>query len=362
MTLLLKNDDLIDLANISEMIDAIENVYEQMGKGQAVEHARRRIYQPKKDSQSQFYWFNHMSGLVDNIHTAAMRINSASVAVQDKRGNARLAFPGAFAALVLLFDTETNELIAVLQDFYLNPIRVAATSAVVTRRLARSNSKVMGLFGSGTQAILQAECTAAVVPLEEIRVYSTRPERRKNVAERIGRKLGIKTIAVERPQDAVEGCDIVTTATSSNEPVFDGAWVAPGTHVNTMIGSDSFLPRRETDDVTVLKSDLIVVNSRESIFLDRQPELYPHLQSGRLRASDIVEIGELLTRRNIFGRGYASQITYHNNNVGMGIQFAGLGRLLYTKAVEKGIGTEIDSGFFMQYDDDLRRIRDQGFL
>ena len=198
--------------------------------------------------------------------------------------------------------------------------------------------------------------------IEEIRLYGTRKERCENVAHQLSAHLGVKVVPVDDPRDAVAGCDIITTATSSNEPVFSGEWLEPGTHVNTMIGSDYFLPRRETDDVTVFKSDIIVVNSKESVRLDKQPELYPHLKSGRLDWADIFEIGDLLVKRNIHGRSTAQQITYHNNNVGMGIQFAAVGRLMYEKAKEKNIGTELPAELFMQYDDDLREIRDTGFL
>jgi ornithine cyclodeaminase/alanine dehydrogenase-like protein (mu-crystallin family) len=340
----------------------MEGAYVAAGRGEARELPRRRVYHPRAGQAENYYWFNEMAGVVPGIRSAAIRINSATVNVRRKRGNARLSFPGAFSAIILLFDTETNELLAVLQDFYLNPIRVAATSAIVTRRLARDDSKVMGLFGSGTQALLQAECTRAVTGIEEIRVYSTRPERRTDVARRMGERLGIRAVAVDDPRDAVAGCDIVTTATNSNEPVFDGNWLEPGTHVITMIGSDYFLARRETDDATVLRSDLIVVNSKESVRLDKQPDLYPHLQRGTLDLSDIYEIGDLLTRRTIHGRSTGKQITYHNNNVGMGIQFAAIGRLVYEKARERKVGTEVDDGFFMQYDDDLRAIRDTAFL
>ncbi|MBN9051254.1 MAG: ornithine cyclodeaminase family protein [Rhizobiales bacterium] len=362
MTLLLQNKDLPGLASTDECIAAIEGAYVEHGRGTAQELARRRIYHPREDRPDHYYWFNEMAGVVPGIRSMGLRINSATVSVARKRGNARLGFPGAFSALVFLFDTETTELLAVLQDFYLNPIRVAATSAIVTKRMARDDSKVMGLFGSGTQALLQAECTCAVTGIEEIRVYSTRKERRERVAAQLNELVGVRTVAVDHPRDAVSGCDIVTTATSSNEAVFDGQWLEPGTHVNTMIGSDYFLPRRETDDTTVLRSDIIVVNSRESVRLDKQPELYPHLRKGTLEWGDIYEVGELLVKKNIHGRSTAAQITYHNNNVGMGIQFAALGRLLYERAKAKGVGTEVDSAFFMQYDDDLREIRDTAFL
>jgi alanine dehydrogenase len=361
-TLMIGNKDMPGLASTNEYIDAIEQAYLELGRGSAQELPRRRIYHPRENKADHYYWFNEMAGLVPGIRTMALRINSATVNVTRKRGNARLGFPGAFSALIFLFDTETNALLAVLQDFYLNPIRVAATSAIVTKRLARDDSKVMGLFGSGTQALLQAKYHCAVMGIEEIRVFSTRKERREKVAKQIAELVDVKALAVEDPRHAVMGCDIVTTATSSNEPVFDGAWLDGGTHVNTMIGSDYFLPRRETDETTVLKSDIIVVNSKESIRLDKQPELYPLLRRGILAWNDIYEIGDLLTKRNIHGRSSRTQITYHNNNVGMGIQFAAVGRLIYERAKQKGVGTEVDQSMFMQFDDDLRAIRDSAFL
>lgn len=361
-TLVLSNKEMAGLVGIDECIGAIEHAYLELGRGSAQELPRRRIYHPRDDKIDHYYWFNEMAGIVPGIRSMGLRVNSATVSVARKRGNARLGFPGAFSALVFLFDTETNELLAVLQDFFINPIRVAATSAIVTKRMARDGGKVMGLFGSGSQALLQAQCNCAVTEIDEIRIYSTRAERREGVARQIAEKLGVKTVPVDHPRKAVGGCDIVTTATSSNEPVFDGAWLEKGTHVNTMIGSDYFLPRRETDDETVLKSDIIVVNSKESVRLDKQPELYPHLQRGTLDWGDIHEIGDLMVKKNIHGRSSSQQITYHNNNVGMGIQFAAMGRLIYERARERGVGTELPSGLFMQYDDDLREIRDMAFL
>lgn len=361
-TLILSNEDQEGLVTTQECLEAIEQGYLELGQGIAQELPRRRIYFPRQELKDHYYWFNEMAGIVPGMNAMALRVDSATVNVTTKRGNARFGFPGSFSGLVYLYDIRTNELIAIIQDFYLNPIRVAATSAIVTKRLARDDAKVMGLFGSGTQAILQIEHTCAVTKLEEVRLYSTRKERRQDIARRMNEVVAPKVIAVEHPREAVEGCDIVTTATNSNEPVFDGDWLGPGTHVNTMLGSDSFLPRRETDEKTVRKSDIIVVNSKESIKLDKQPELYPLLKRGELDWDDIYEVGDLLVKKKIHGRSSASQITYHNNNVGMGIQFAALGRLLYERAREKNRGTPVDGRLFMQFDDDLRRIRDDAFL
>ena len=361
-TLILLNEHMDGLVTTLECIAAIEQAYMELGEGIAQELPRRRIYHPRKELQDHYYWFNEMAGVVPDMSTMALRVNSATVNVTTKRGNARFGFPGPFSGLVFLYDTRSNELISIIQDFYLNPIRVAATSAIVTKRLARDDAKVMGLFGSGTQAILQLEYNCAVTHVEEVRIYSTRRERRESVAGRMNQAVNAKVVSVDHPREAVEGCDIVTTATNSNEPVFNGDWLQPGTHVNTMLGTDGFLPRRETDDKTVAKSDIIVVNSKESVKLDKQPELYKPLMRGEIGWDDIYEVGDLLVKKKLHGRSGASQITYHHNNVGMGIQFAALGRLIYEKAKEQKRGIEIDSRLFMQFDEDLRAVRDKAFL
>jgi len=359
--LFLSNEDMVDLLAPEECVRALEEAFRDLGRRRAQELPRRRIYFPQGEAANRYYWFNEMVGLVHNV--LALRVNSATVHIARKRGNARLEFHGPFCGLVFLFEVETNKLLAVIQDYYLNPIRVAGTSALVSERLARDNAQVMGLFGSSTQAATQALYHAAMLKqLSEIRVYSTNAARREAFAEAMSAKTGIRVVAVDHPRDAVEGCDIVTTATNSNEPVFSGEWLRPGTHVNTMIGSDAFLARRETDELTVKRSDIIVVNSKESIRLDKQPELYPLLQQGVLSWDDIYEVSDLVIGDKIHGRSSAYQITYHNNNVGMGIQFAALGRLVYEKARALGRGSLVEAGLFVQMPDDLRRIRDAAFL
>src|SRR5581483_3215511 len=104
--LFLRNKDLPGLATTQECIEAIEAAYVEHGRGEAQELPRRRIYHPRKDKIDHYYWFNEMAGIVPGIRSMGLRVNSATVSVVRKRGNARLGFPGAFSALVFLFDTE----------------------------------------------------------------------------------------------------------------------------------------------------------------------------------------------------------------------------------------------------------------
>jgi ornithine cyclodeaminase/alanine dehydrogenase-like protein (mu-crystallin family) len=358
--LFLANSDQEGLISYEEAISAMEDAYEEYGRGVAKTIPRQRLNTPK-DDEHLYHWFNVIPGVVPGNDTAAIRLNSTSLSITEKRGTSRFEYPGAFSGLVLLFDTQTNELLAVLQDFYLNPLRVAATSAVATKRLAPRRASTMGVFGSGTQATTHITYTCQVRDLDEIRVYSTNPDRRQSFADRMDDRVAPDVVPVSSARDAVSGCDIVVTATNANGPVFDGEWVEPGTHVNVVTPSnETFFPRREMDETTLAKSDILVVNSKDLMHRECHSEVLA-LQRGKINEKQLYDLGELMVQ-DVYGRTHDSQITYHGNNGGMGIQFAALGRLVYERAMEQELGTELDADLFMQYDGDLIAVRNRGFV
>ncbi len=179
-----------------------------------------------------------------------------------------------------------------------------------------------------------------------MRVYSHREERRAAFAKAIEQEFRVEGVAARNPKDAVAGSDVVVTATNSGDPVFDGAWLEPGTHLIAMIGANRFDQRREIDDEAVRRSDLVVVNLKEQVEIDQQPELISPLRKGFITWDRIHELGDLVIGR-IPGRTTASQITHHNNNVGMGIQFAAVGERILRNARAKGVGTELPLDLFM---------------
>ena len=231
---------------------------------------------------------------------------------------------------------------------------------MATKRLAPRNATTMGVFGSGTQATTHITYTSQVRDLEEVRVYSTNEGRRESFADRMDDRVDASVVAVDRPRAAVEGCDVVTTATNANGPVFDGEWLEAGTHVNVVTPSnEKFFPRREMDDTTLQRSDVLVVNSKELMRLENHSEVLA-MQRGKINEDQVYDLGELMIEE-VYGRTHESQITYHGNNGGMGIQFAALGRLVYERAKEAGRGTALDADLFMQYDEDLIEVRNRGF-
>lgn len=359
--LALTNEEIQGTFTREEAIKYSEEAYLELGRRKAQQLPRQRIHLPKNNDENEdYYWFNTISGGIPGLNAMEHLVHSATVRMTGQRGNEGYSFPGEFAGFSILFNIENNEPKALLHDFYLNPIKVAVSSAIVTKRLAPGDAKTMGLFGSGSQATTQVGYTCEVTNIEKIKVYSPTKESRENFAKTMDEQFSPKVIPVNDPQGAIKNCDIVTTATNSNNPVFDGSWLEPGTHINAVTpANDKFLARSEIDQKTVNKSDIIIVNSKEQIDVDNQTEILP---KGEDINSDIIyEISDLLVKE-IRGRTNDTQITYHANNTGTGVQWGAISQLAYEKAQEEELGTEIDVDHFMQYNDDITKILKNGFI
>jgi ornithine cyclodeaminase len=139
------------------------------------------------------------------------------------------------------------------------------------------------------------------------------------------------------PQACVEGSDIVVTITTSATPVFDGEWLAPGTHINAA-GSNSLL-RQEIDETAVRRSSPVVVDSRPSA-LKEAGDLLPALEKGRLHVGALTELGEVIAGTRP-GRTSAEQITLFESQ-GMAMQDLIIAAHLLALARERGVGTELD--------------------
>lgn len=344
MVLVLTNDDMerIEDLPMSAIIDAIEGAYRELGEGIAKSPPRRRLILPPGATNQTTYWFNNIMGAFPGGRTMALRIDSAFFRIQ----GARKVREGDFAGLVLLFDTTSGELVAILHDHYLSTRRVGATGAIAAKYLSRHNSRVIGLFGSGHQAQAQVSAMAAIRPLELVKVYSPNPEHRREFAARMTTEYGVEVRSVDHPRTVVEGSDIVVTATNSRSPVFDGRWLEAGTHVETIVGSDQSASGSEIDHEAVRRADLVVTNLKEQIEVDRQPTLLWAIEEGLMRWEDIRDLAEVVAGLAP-GRTSDAQVTLHDNNTGMGIQFAALGALILARARDQDLGAELPTELFM---------------
>jgi thiomorpholine-carboxylate dehydrogenase len=156
--------------------------------------------------------------------------------------------------MIMLLRPDTGQPLAFLDGRLITEMRTAAVSAAVTKHVARPNSSVLALLGSGTQAKAHLEALSQVRHFDEVRVWSRTPEHAKRFAE----QHGAKAMDAEA---AVRGADVIVTATNAREPILRGAWLKSGAHVN---GVGSPRPNwRELDD-DGMTNGILIVDSREA--------------------------------------------------------------------------------------------------
>lgn len=234
-------------------------------------------------------------------------------------------------ATVLLADARTGELLALLDGTALTALRTGAAGGVAARALSRPAAAIVALFGAGAQARAQLQALAVVRPIREVRVVTREPVHAAALRAWAGAEGQLRDIVIgaATPQEAVDGADLVVTATTSPTPVFQGDWLGAGVHI-TAVGS--FAPQmRELDDAT-LNGARVVVDQRAAALAEAG-----ELQG--LGAGDVVELGEVLSGV-VPGRSSDGERTVFKS-VGSAIQDLMVGARIYERARELGLGEEV---------------------
>lgn len=318
LALLLREDDVRSLLPTSRAVDLLEEVFRMQAEGTAQNQPRQRITYPGGRLHS-------MAAVIPPIGAAGLK------AYDSTRSGAHF--------VVILYDSENSNVLSLIEADWLGRIRTGAASGLATRLLARRDARVAGVIGAGGQADTQIEALAAVRDLTAIKVFSRSRDRRENLVARLADRVPVPLEPVDSARDAVEGSDIVTVITTAREPVFDGSWLAEGTHVNAA-GSNT-AERREIDITAVKRADLITVDSLAQA-RSESGDLIAAVQSGDLDWDRVQELGAILNGVAP-GRTGARQITLFESQ-GVAIEDVMVGRYVYDRAMEAGLGTRVAFG------------------
>lgn len=350
--LVLRNHETTGLVSMGEAVTLLKEAYADLGHNRGQVLNRRRMHLPldnNGDPNAAPTWFqmNVIPGAVLCHGVAALRVNARYVSFPFLGGERRKTFPGGVSGFVLLWDINTRALLGIVQEEAISPLRVGATSGVAAEYLCRRDARVAGLIGAGRQAVGQITALLTVRPdIKEVKVFSIRPERRERMAAWIAKKFGVKAYAVDSAERCVRESDVIFTATTATDPMIKGEWLEEGVHICGMIGAPHFDARRELDDEVGRRADIIVVNSLSQVKDDLQPEIWNPIRKGYLTWDFIHELQELCIG-TFPGRMGNKQITWHSNNVGMGIQFASVCKRVIEVARERGLGTELPVDMFV---------------
>ena len=236
--------------------------------------------------------------------------------------------------LYMLFEAGNGRPLALMEASALTAIRTAAASVVATRALARENSSVLAIIGTGEEAHAHLEAFQAVRPFDRLLVWGRNRLAAQRLADR-ARSLGIAEVhVVASVPDALAEADVVCTVTASPEPLLSGADVRPGTHL-CLVGA-SIPTSREVDDACVAMSRFYV-DYRASA-MAQAGELLHAIGAGAVTESHVVaEIGEVLAGTSP-GRGSDSEVTVYKS-LGVAAQDLAAAALVYRRAVALGVGT-----------------------
>jgi alanine dehydrogenase len=236
-----------------------------------------------------------------------------------------------------LFDAESGEPLALLDGASMNPFKTGATGAVGVDALAREDAETVGLIGSGAQARGQLRATATVRDLAAVNVYSPTETHREAFADEMTETLGVDVTAVESSAAAVADADIVITATTASEPVFDGDDLAPGTHVTAM---GQYHPKKRELDATTIERSTYVPDLRERVMQDAGSFIHA-VEAGVVDESHIhAELGDVVVG-NAAGRTSDDEITVFDSG-GTAIETVAAAGMLYERAREQGLGSTVE--------------------
>jgi ornithine cyclodeaminase/alanine dehydrogenase-like protein (mu-crystallin family) len=351
MTLLLTNEDLENLLDMRECIAALEVMYANFAKGAALELDRIDAILPV--DQDNAYNFKTMTGIDPGQGIVALRVVS-DISRTDRRVKLPMAPGGRWVGLVFLFSTRLTQLLAIVQDGYIQSFRVGATTGLGAKYLARKDARTYGLIGTGQQASAQIDAMVQVRSLEKIKVYSPNKLHRAEFAEKWRKKLKIEVIEVGSACAAVADADIVGCATNSVEAVVEGDAFGRGAY--KLVSGRGNFPK-----VFSTRVDKCFVNSlswarRPNIsFSALETQVGCFLDDKDLKQGSDLELNQdsMLELKDLIGglvpgRDDNKEITCFYNNVGIGLQLEAVASLAYQKAKARGLGKELPDHWFSQ--------------
>ena len=379
MPLFLSNEDQERCIKSAEAINVLENAIRQFARGDAIRRPRIDNLIPTS-RPDEFFNFSSMEGGTRYPGYYALRVKPDIVSFPVVHGTRRRVTysyqPGQYGGLVFLYSTDNAELVAIMNDGYIQHIRVAATVALGIRYLAKKHSRTMGIYGTGGMARAIPLAAIAERPIEQLQVYNPNREHLDQYCDEMAGKIDCKVLPARNPEEVCEGADIVCTCTTSLEPVLQPDWIRPGMHLNNITPwelSEAVCDRVETVGILIRRAPMSVAGFVDDDFSIRlnimsyaagRPEERARIPIGspnpnRFPRARVVEMCNWATDEpynrqpdEITILANASKGTLEGDAVGssgmQGIQFASVAGRIYETARKKGLGRELPRELFLQ--------------
>ncbi len=322
MPLLLKESEVRQLLSMEDGVRIVEEAHKLDAEGQAILAPRMAL-----QLGGEVGTYRIMAAALPGMNTFGLKTLTG---IPGRRS------PELTYFTILVFDGETGGFQALMPAGHITRTRTGAAGGVAVKHLARADAKILGVFGSGVQARAQVAAIRIVRDIEQVKIFDIVPEAADNFANDL-RADGVDTVIVSSPQEAVAGSDVVTTATTSKEAFIEGDWLEPGMHVNG-VGANS--PAKKELTPAVYARGHVVVDYKEQVLMEAG-DLMAAIESGEFSEDDIAaELGEVIVGTKP-GRTSDDEITVFKS-VGVAYQDIATAAYVYSEAVARGMGEEID--------------------
>ena len=291
-----------DSAQVEELLDypgciaAMRRAMTALSSGERPQPLRQ-IFTVGKDSM-----FGTMPGELQALSTFGAKLVSV-FADPERPGCTR------HQGVVVAYDGLTGAVSCIADAESITRIRTACATAAATDALARADSEILAIFGTGVQAESHLRALPLVRPFREILLWGRSPEKTREFAGWMSKELGRPITPVPDARQAAAKADVICTVTSSREPVVLAEWVKPGAHIN-LVGS-SYLGPVEIDAALVAKARY-VADYRPGV-LAQAAELAVAREAGMIDDTHVIgEIGDVFAGR-LRARENDSQITIYKS-------------------------------------------------
>lgn len=362
--LLLNNTDVERILTIETTIDALDAIFTEMARSDAVGMGRIDVYVPAVEGASPYYRWAVMTGGSTSEEIVCTRMISDMVEWPREHGYTRenkyAREPGTYCGFMMLFSTKDATPIAIINDGVLQHMRVGAGAGLGVKYLSRSDSETVGMIGSGGMARTYLDAFCAVRPIKEVKVYSPNRDHAAAYADEVRRRHDLDVVVVPTAREAIIGVDIAACCTSSTEPVFSADWLQPGMHVTNVTSAEieADLPHRvdvalrageATPRLDHLPPDATYARGGFLAYVAGQEEQRKHVPQLRLPDA-VLGMPTLvdLIRGTVTGRTNDAQSTFFLNVGAIGAQFAAVAAAAYKLARDEGMGREIPTEWFLQ--------------
>jgi ornithine cyclodeaminase/alanine dehydrogenase-like protein (mu-crystallin family) len=309
LTLYLTETDVGALLTIEDALEAVEGSFRRLAAGVVESFWRTRL--------------RLEAGQLALMAAADLELGVAGVKTY-------AAGRGGASFVLVLFDSASHELIALIEADKLGQLRTGAASGVAARYLAREGARTLGVIGCGWQAESQVAAIRAALPsIERVVAYCRTEERLRAFCEQAGAEPG------ESHRDPAEQ-DVVVTMTTSRDPVLRGEWLRPGALV---CAAGANRPEaRELDNAVIERAAFVCCDSREDAKVESGDLIEP-VERGILDWLEVHELQEVVAGE-VTGRQQPDDIVVFKSN-GIAVWDVAVGALVVERARERGVGREL---------------------